>query len=68
MNFIKVERIIARNGTVEASFQERSPLGIETPGAPQVILADSGHSGEDRLATVHVLHRPYTSQLVADFT
>ena len=56
LDFIKVKWVIARHRAVEPSFQEGSPLCVETACATNVRLADPRHPGEDRLATVHVFY------------
>ena len=56
MNLVEIEGIVAWHGTVEARLKEGGPLGVETSRAAEIILADTGHSGEHGLATVHVFH------------
>ena len=56
MDLIEVERIVARDRTVESCLEEGSPPVPEPVGAPLVSLANSRYSAEDRLPAVHVLH------------
>ena len=60
MNFVEIEGIVARHGTVKARLKEGGPLGVETPRASEIIFADPGHAGKHRLATVHVLHSTWS--------